>query len=49
VLVAMGVDPQWSAGAVRFSLGHGSSADDVDHVLSVVPELVARLRRTVRI
>jgi cysteine desulfurase len=41
VLVAMGV---LSQGNVRVSLHRGTTADDVDRFLDVVPEIVARLR-----
>jgi cysteine desulfurase len=45
VLQAMGLGPEWLHGAVRFSLGRGTTAAEVDRVLEVVPGLVARLRR----
>ena len=41
VLEAMGVEPRVGMGAVRFSLGRTTTADEVDHV-------VARLRRVLR-
>jgi cysteine desulfurase len=44
VLAAMGVPPGLARGAVRFSLGHGSRSEEVDHALDVVPEAVGRLR-----
>jgi cysteine sulfinate desulfinase/cysteine desulfurase-like protein len=41
----MGVAPELAAGAVRFTLGYGTTDDDVDRALSVVPSVVAGLRR----
>ncbi len=45
VLAAMGVDRGLAAGAVRFTLGYSTSDADVDRALSVVPAVVAALRR----
>ena len=45
VLAAMGVAPELAAGAVRFSLGYGTTDDDIDRALAVVPAVVAALRR----
>ena len=45
VLSAMGVAPELAAGAVRFSLGYGTTDDDIDRALAVVPAVVAALRR----
>jgi cysteine desulfurase len=47
VLTAMGVAPGLAAGALRFSLGHGTTDDEVDRALAVVPAAVAALRRPV--
>ena len=44
VLLAMGVEPRLAAGAVRFSLGWGNTAAEVDRVLGVLPGIVGRLR-----
>jgi cysteine desulfurase len=44
VLLAMGVTPERANGALRLSLGHTSTADDVGHALDVIPPLVAQLR-----
>jgi cysteine desulfurase len=44
VLLAMGVPAAQAAGAVRFTLGHTTTAADVDRALAVVPDAVARLR-----
>ncbi len=45
VLAAMGVAPELAAGALRFTLGYGTTEADVDRALTVVPAVVAALRR----
>ena len=42
---AMGVAPELAAGAVRFTLGYGTTDADVDRALAVVPGVVDALRR----
>jgi cysteine desulfurase len=44
VLAAMGVEPAYARGAVRFSLGRETSAADIEYVLQVLPGIVERLR-----
>ena len=44
VLVAMGVPVEWAMGAVRHSLGRGTSAEDIDYVVESAEPLVAKLR-----
>lgn len=44
VLRAMGMSDDDARSSVRFSLGHASTDDDIDHALDVIPETVARLR-----
>ena len=44
VLVAMGVPLDWAMGAVRCSLGTGTTAEDIDYVIDSVKPLVAKLR-----
>ena len=44
-LRAMGVDEATARGALRFTLGRTTTDDDVDAVLSVLPDVVARARR----
>jgi cysteine desulfurase len=46
VLTAMGVAPGVAGGAVRFTLGRGTTEEDVERALAVVPSVVAALRRT---
>jgi len=45
VLSAMGVAPELASGALRFTLGYGTTEADVDRALAVVPVVVAALRR----
>jgi len=44
VLVAMGVPVEWAMGAVRHSLGRGTTAQDIDYVVDATEPLVAKLR-----
>lgn len=44
VLLALGLDEQTARGAQRFTLGHGSSAEDVDALLEALPGLHRRAR-----
>jgi cysteine desulfurase len=44
VLLAMGHDEERARGSLRFSLGHTSTADDVDALLSAIGPTVERAR-----
>lgn len=44
VLVAMGVPLDWAMGAVRFSLGRSTTAEDIDYAVDCLVPLVKRLR-----
>jgi len=44
VLRAMNVPPQALRGAVRFSLSRETTADDIDRVLRVLPDILSKLR-----
>lgn len=44
VLVAMGVALEWAMGAVRCSLGRGTTAEDLDYVVDCAEPLVRKLR-----
>jgi cysteine desulfurase len=44
VLEAMGFQPEWGIGAVRFSLGRDNTEADIDAVMEALPPIVARLR-----
>ena len=45
VLVAMGVPREMALGAIRLSLGHESTAEDVARVVEVMPAVVAKVRK----
>jgi cysteine desulfurase len=47
VLAAMGVDRDLAIGAVRFSLGHDTTAEDIHRAVAEVPGVAAALRRAV--
>jgi len=40
----MGIPVEWAMGAVRCSLGRGTSAADIDYVVDCVEPLVRKLR-----
>ena len=44
VLLAMGLDEERARASLRFSLLETATAEDVDRVVAVMPELVASLR-----
>ncbi len=44
VLQAMNLDPLCSRGALRISLGYGNTEDEVDYFISVLPEIVEKIR-----
>jgi cysteine desulfurase len=45
VLVAMGVPRELALGAIRFSLGRESTAEDITRVAEVMPGVVAKVRK----
>ena len=45
VLVAMGVPRDLAVGAIRFSFGRGSTAEEVDRVAEVMPAVVTKVRQ----
>jgi cysteine desulfurase len=45
VLGAMGLRPELSKGSLRFSLGRGNTAEEVDQVLAILRDVVGVLRR----
>jgi cysteine desulfurase len=45
VLAAMGVERRYSGGALRMSLGHSTTVEDVDRAAGAVIDAVRRLRR----
>ena len=44
VLVAMQVPPTVLRGAIRFSLSRDNTADEIERVLAILPEIVAKVR-----
>lgn len=44
VLMAIGLKPEEAHGSLRLTLGRGNTQDDVDYVISVLPEIVNKLR-----
>ena len=45
VLSAMGRSPEQARGSLRFSVGHGNDTAQIDRVVAMLPELVARVRK----
>jgi cysteine desulfurase len=45
VLMATGVGPELAHGSIRFSMGRGTTEEDVDYVLERLPPIIKRLRR----
>jgi cysteine desulfurase len=43
VLAAMNVDPRYAHGAIRFSLSRITTDKEIDRVLEIIPQVVARL------
>ncbi len=44
VLTAMGLSPERARASLRFSLGRQNTSEDIDLLLSILPETVSRLR-----
>ena len=49
VLKAMGLPPHRTQNSIRFSLGHATTAADIDRVLAVLPGIVDKLRSLTRV
>ena len=45
VLEAMGIDREWSMGALRLSLGHSTNDDDIDRAIEALVGAIHTLRR----
>ena len=45
VLLAMGVKAEQAHGSLQFNLGRGSSEEDVDYIMEVLPTVVENLRK----
>jgi len=48
VLIAMGRTPEQARGSLRFSVGHGNDAAQIDYALGLLPDRVACARQAVR-
>jgi cysteine desulfurase len=44
VLLALGLNPAWAMGSLRVTLGPGSTSEQIDAFLGILPETVARAR-----
>jgi cysteine desulfurase len=44
VLLALGLSPEQAHCSLRFSLGQGTTEEDIEHVLKILPSIVSRLR-----
>lgn len=44
VLLTMGIRPRLAQASIRFSLGRGNTAEEIDRVVEVLPPMVQRLR-----
>lgn len=44
VLIAMGIEPEKVHGSLRLSLGRWTAKEDIDQVVKILPEIIARLR-----
>jgi cysteine desulfurase len=42
--LAIGVGPELAHGSIRFSLGWGVTASDIDYIIQTVPPIIQRLR-----
>jgi len=45
VLTAMGIPPNVAQSSIRFSMGWGTTEEDIDHVINVLPSIIGRLRK----
>jgi cysteine desulfurase len=44
VIEAIGIEPRWRSGPVRFSLGRSTTEEEIDRVLALLPGVVATIR-----
>ncbi|MFO7173468.1 MAG: cysteine desulfurase family protein [Bacillota bacterium] len=44
VIRALGLPPEYAAGAMRFSFGEANTEEDIDYLLEVLPQAVAQVR-----
>lgn len=45
VLEALGCGPEWTRGGLRLSLGHSTTAAQIDAVIDILPDAVAKVRK----
>ncbi|MDR1390740.1 MAG: cysteine desulfurase [Treponema sp.] len=45
VLLAIGAGPELAHGSIRFSMGMGTSAEDIEYVIATLPPIIERLRK----
>lgn len=45
LLQALGYGPEWTRGGLRLSMGHSSTAEQVERVIEVLPQAVAAVRK----
>ena len=44
VIGALGIDPRWHAGTLRFTLGRTTTEKEIDRVLALLPGVVAAVK-----
>ena len=44
MLTAMDVPPELAQGSIRFSMGRFTTKEDLEYTISVLPEIIDRLR-----
>lgn len=44
VIAALNIDSRWQRGVIRFSLGEGTTEEEIDRVLELVPGIIAALQ-----
>ncbi|MDP6225685.1 MAG: aminotransferase class V-fold PLP-dependent enzyme, partial [Anaerolineales bacterium] len=44
VLRALGLPPRWALGSLRLSVGRHTESDDIEHTVSVLPDIIERMR-----
>jgi len=45
VILALDIPKEFSHGSLRFTIGQGNTATDINHVIKVLPKIVSRLRK----
>ncbi|HTZ54480.1 MAG TPA: cysteine desulfurase family protein [Candidatus Acidoferrum sp.] len=44
VIAALNLDPRWHEGVIRFSLGEGTTEEEIDRVLEIVPRITEEMQ-----